>query len=289
MRNARSPRSLAEAVPQSAPQSPLPVTLKEEPIRTRELPVLSYLHVSGRTLIMGDLHGCYQQLLARLSQLHFSPEQGDCLIGLGDLTDRGQDNLASLRLLHQPWFHTIRGNHEQLMLMALLGNSRQARQLWFCNGGCWFDQLSEIEQAEVRALCLERIRYLPYALEISTRQHYRVGVVHADPLFAHWQQLVTSLRAPSPAAEVLEKLLWRRERFTQLRHASMTNTDALDRIKGIDLVCLGHTPLSGEAPWARGNLLWLDNGCFAGYPLIVLDIEQWLDQHPPIRERREHR
>ena len=285
MCRSKLPRSSAQATSQSS----LPITLKEEPIRTRELSVLSYLHVSGRTLIMGDLHGCYQQLLAGLSQLHFNPEQGDCLVGLGDLTDRGQDNLACLRLLQQPWFHTIRGNHEQLMLMALLGNSRQARQLWFCNGGCWFDQLSEIEQAEVRALCLERIRYLPYALEISTRQHYRVGVVHADPLFAHWQQLVTSLRAPSPAAEVLEKLLWRRERFTQLRHASMTNTDALDRIKGIDLVCLGHTPLSGEAPWARGNLLWLDNGCFAGYPLIVLDIEQWLDQHPPIRERREHR
>lgn len=45
--------------------------------------VLSYLHVTGRTLIMGDLHGCYQQLLTRLSRLDFAPEQGDRLIALG--------------------------------------------------------------------------------------------------------------------------------------------------------------------------------------------------------------
>ena len=83
--------------------------------------MLSYLHVTGRTLIMGDLHGCYQQLLTRLSRLDFAPEQGDRLIALGDLTDRGADNLACLRLLRQPWFHSIRGNHEQLMLLALLG------------------------------------------------------------------------------------------------------------------------------------------------------------------------
>ena len=62
--------------------------------------MLSYLHVTGRTLIMGDLHGCYQQLLANLSRFNFDPEQGDRLVGLGDLTDRGQDNLACLRLLH---------------------------------------------------------------------------------------------------------------------------------------------------------------------------------------------
>ena len=49
---------------------------------------------------MGDLHGCYQQLLTSLSLFDFDPEQGDRLVGLGDLTDRGQDNLACLRLLH---------------------------------------------------------------------------------------------------------------------------------------------------------------------------------------------
>ena len=261
------------------------VTLRVRPTRTLELCVLSYLHVTGRTLIMGDLHGCYQQLLTSLSLFDFDPEQGDRLVGLGDLTDRGQDNLACLRLLHQPWFHSIRGNHEQLMLLALLGKSRQARQLWFCNGGCWYEQLSEIEQAEVISLCQDRIRHLPYALEITTKEHYKIGVVHADPVFGNWQQLVDSLRAPTPAPDVLEKLLWRRERFNLLRHLVNSGGDARSsqHIKGIDIVCLGHTPLSGEAPWGIGNLLWMDNGCCVGYPLVMLDMDQWLDRHPPSR------
>jgi serine/threonine protein phosphatase 1 len=252
--------------------------------------VLSYLHVTGRTLIMGDLHGCYQQLLAGLSRLKFAPERGDCLIALGDLTDRGADNLACLRLLLQPWFHTVRGNHEQLMLTALLGGSRQARQLWFCNGGRWYERLEEIEQAEIMSLCHEHINRLPYAMEITTRERHRVGVVHADPVFNHWQQLVECLRAPSPDPEVLEQLLWQRARLNQLRKQPRRSAPApLSRqeiqgegpqIAGIDLVCLGHTPLSGEAPWASGNILWLDNGTCAGHELIILDADSWLQEHP---------
>ena len=251
--------------------------------------MLSYLHVTGRTLIMGDLHGCYQQLLTRLSRLDFSPEQGDRLIALGDLTDRGADNLACLRLLQQPWFHSIRGNHEQLMLLALLGGSRNAKQLWFNNGGCWYEQLAEIEQAEVMALCQERILHLSYAMEITSRDHHRIGLVHADPVFNHWQQLVECLRAPSPDPAILEQLLWQRVRLKQLRqllrpHASsrlsMTEAPDIARIAGIDLVCMGHTPLSGEAPWGTGNMLWLDNGTCAGFELVILDADDWLKHHP---------
>ena len=53
---------------------PVAVTLRVRPTRTLELCVLSYLHVTGRTLIMGDLHGCYQQLLTTLSLFNFDPE-----------------------------------------------------------------------------------------------------------------------------------------------------------------------------------------------------------------------
>lgn len=252
--------------------------------------MLSYLHVTGRTLIMGDLHGCYQQLLTRLSRLDFAPEQGDRLIALGDLTDRGADNLACLRLLRQPWFHSIRGNHEQLMLLALLGGSRHARQLWFSNGGCWYEQLAEIEQAEVMALCQERIQHLSYAMEITSHDRHRIGLVHADPVFNQWQQLVECLRAPSPDPAILEQLLWQRERLNQLRQLprrphhmpcpSKTDHFDLDRIAGIDLVCMGHTPLSGEAPWGTGNMLWLDNGTCAGFELVLLDADDWLKHHP---------
>lgn len=250
--------------------------------------MLSYLQVKGRTFIMGDLHGCYDTMQQTLQALAFTPEQGDVVLALGDLTDRGPDSLSCLRLLHHPWFHTIRGNHEQLMLTALLGQSPQARKLWFMNGGSWYENLDATTQAEVITLCQQKVSALPYAMEITTRAQHRVGLVHADPVFSHWQQLINTLRAPTPDPELLEKLLWRRERLHHLRQAK-TSTDQRgsppkdDHIAGIDLICLGHTPLPGEAPWASGNLLWLDNGCFCSneHDLVILDIDEWLELHPP--------
>ena len=251
--------------------------------------MLSYLQVKGRTFVMGDLHGCYECMQQMLQALAFTPEQGDVVLALGDLTDRGPDSLSCLRLLHQPWFHTIRGNHEQLMLTALLGQSAQARKLWFMNGGSWYETLDATTQEEVMALCHDKIATLPYAMEITTRAQHRVGLVHADPVFSHWQLLVNTLRAPAPDPELLEKLLWRRERLHHQRQAHAIHTPEHpappkdDHIAGIDLICLGHTPIPGEAPWASGNLLWLDNGCFCSneLPLVILDIDEWLELHPP--------
>ncbi len=252
--------------------------------------MLNYLLVKGRTFVMGDLHGCYESMQQTLQTLAFKPEQGDVVLALGDLTDRGPDSVSCLRLLHQPWFHSIRGNHEQLMLTALLGQSPHARKLWFTNGGSWYEGLSATLQEEVLALCRSKVASLPYALEITTRAQHRVGLVHADPIFNHWQLLVKTLRAPAPDPELLEKLLWQRERLHHLRQPhSPPNTRSGDdkhqdnHVAGIDLICLGHTPIPGEAPWESGNLLWLDNGCFCSneLPLVILDIDEWLEQHPP--------
>lgn len=48
--------------------------------------------------VVGDLHGCYDLLMAELEKVEFNKET-DLLISVGDLIDRGKQNLECLQLL----------------------------------------------------------------------------------------------------------------------------------------------------------------------------------------------
>ena len=69
----------------------------------------------GRDFIVGDLHGCLDLLHAELARLQFEPAK-DRLFSVGDLADRGPDSMGCLRLLREPWFHAVRGNHEDMLI-----------------------------------------------------------------------------------------------------------------------------------------------------------------------------
>ncbi|HCZ4695600.1 TPA: metallophosphoesterase, partial [Salmonella enterica subsp. enterica serovar Saintpaul str. CFSAN004147] len=51
---------------------------------------------------VGDLHGCHGNLMRRLDEVSFSPAE-DLLISVGDLIDRGTENVECLELLQMPW------------------------------------------------------------------------------------------------------------------------------------------------------------------------------------------
>ena len=51
-----------------------------------------------KTLIVGDIHGCYDQLVRLLNKLDFR-ENEDRLISLGDLMDRGTQSYEVLMYL----------------------------------------------------------------------------------------------------------------------------------------------------------------------------------------------
>ena len=53
--------------------------------------------------VVGDLHGCYSLLMQELQNINFD-FQNDVLICTGDLVDRGEENLACISLLGEPWF-----------------------------------------------------------------------------------------------------------------------------------------------------------------------------------------
>jgi hypothetical protein len=68
----------------------------------------------GRTVIVGDVHGCRRELEQVLDRVDFTT--GDRLIFVGDLVARGPDSLGVLDVVRRTGAIVVRGNHEQKLL-----------------------------------------------------------------------------------------------------------------------------------------------------------------------------
>ena len=126
----------------------------------------------GHDYVVGDLHGERAWLERELHQIGFEPAR-DRLFAVGDLIDRGEDSLATLHLLEEPWFHAVLGNHEAMMIAA--EDDENARFDWLRHGGEWASVLS----ARVLARWVDRLRALPHLIVVGD-QLDRFQLVHAE-------------------------------------------------------------------------------------------------------------
>jgi len=90
---------------------------------------------------IGDIHGCYNELLLLMQQLKNNglDKDLDQLIFIGDYIDRGPDSYKIIEYLIElkkeyPNTVFLRGNHEDMML-SYLGYGGQFGEYWFQNGG----------------------------------------------------------------------------------------------------------------------------------------------------------
>lgn len=193
--------------------------------------------------VVGDIHGCFSLLMARLRQCQFDPRQ-DLLVSVGDVIDRGPDSLRCLRLLRKSWIVAVRGNHEQ---MALDAQATGEQLLWFMNGGAWF---AHADQSAAR-LALKACRKLPWILELRCRSGIHV-VAHADypDDDYQWQKEVD-----------LQRVLWDRTRLMNKGNG----------IRGADHFWFGHTPLRHRLD--RDNLHYIDTGAVFGGELTLVQLQ----------------
>lgn len=93
-----------------------------------------------RTIIVGDIHGCYKELKQLLKDASFNSEN-DYIVSLGDLMDRGNESYDVLRFFQElkevmeDRCTIIRGNHEQLLINAAASADVGDIELWIQNGG----------------------------------------------------------------------------------------------------------------------------------------------------------
>ncbi|MGH1395689.1 MAG: metallophosphoesterase [Trichormus sp.] len=83
-----------------------------------------------RTIVVGDIHGCYAELIQLLAKVEITEE--DCLISLGDIVDRGVDSVKVYEFLkHRPNTIVLMGNHERKHLHQTLSYSQEIVKLQF--------------------------------------------------------------------------------------------------------------------------------------------------------------
>ncbi|MGD9546822.1 MAG: metallophosphoesterase [Candidatus Krumholzibacteriia bacterium] len=79
----------------------------------------------GRTIVVGDIHGCWDEFATLLDGLGF--DAGDLVLCVGDLIDRGPDTWRVARFFRKtPNAHTALGNHERLLACHILENGPAA-------------------------------------------------------------------------------------------------------------------------------------------------------------------
>ena len=197
----------------------------------------------GRDLVVGDIHGQRETLEHLLENVGYSPHDGDRLLLVGDLIDRGPDSASMFEWLRRDDVTCIRGNHEQMMLDALEGD-RVAREVWIeVNGGEWSTQLTPHECDAWR----ERLRKLPLAVEVEGGQGTFV-LVHAEiPIETPWWAMKAWLAEGDHCARV--RAIWARDRIKQQSQAD-------EGVPDVWRTFHGHTPLKHLVQIA--NMRWID-------------------------------
>lgn len=215
----------------------------------------------NRLFVVGDLHGCYDIFMYQL-QLHKFNFKHDLVISVGDLIDRGPNSLKCLKLVSEPWFKAIRGNHEQMCLEATLATEMQA---FHCrHGGEWLYVLPNKIQQECVQLCLD----LPVVLEVNFKNK-KFGFIHADININNWHDLKKKILIDDYFSDeypsILQNVLWGRSRIS---HGSKNNK--YQNVVGIDEIYLGHTVV--KHPTRIQNCFYIDTGLVFGNSLTIKEL-----------------
>ena len=174
----------------------------------------------------------------------------------GDLVDRGRDNEQMLDLLEQPWFHSVLGNHEMMLLDAL--TQPEVARLHVRNGGAWFAALSPRQQQQLA----ERIRrHCPLAQTVETGLG-PVGMLHATAP-SDWQVVQEVPLEP----DHWDELLWDREDYRDARQSPQLVTP----VHHVAYTVHGH--VSCAAACRISNRCWIDT-LYRGGDISLLALDQ---------------
>lgn len=239
---------------------------------------------SGRDFVVGDLHGQYD-LFMRALEYHDFDFEHDRITAVGDLVNRGKDSLKILRLLSEPWFHAVAGNHEWRLSQYGPGLIRreldkEAESYLQMIGTDWllgsYRQLNDDKWADLITEVLNLIRQLPLLIQIG---HGRdaVGVVHAQLPNNDWSANVSRLE------RMRKQTFWESDmkldpHISHMLHgraqvrAVLDGQDLERGITGIEWLIAGHTIV--DQPMKSGNRIWIDTGAYRAEPPYGLSLLQ---------------
>jgi diadenosine tetraphosphatase ApaH/serine/threonine PP2A family protein phosphatase len=199
--------------------------------------------MSGRTIVIGDVHGCYDELLELLERVSFGTE--DRVVCVGDLVVKGWKNREVLDLMMtDKRFSSVLGNHDRVLLRHWRGESVRLKK-------AHKKALAELEADQARyAAYLES---LPLMIDLGSLAVVHAGVRPGVPLDEQSVEDLTELRTLGEDRRSREGTPW------------------YEVYDGEKTVIFGHWP-AGEL--RRGpRAVGIDTGCVYGYELTAYIVE----------------
>lgn len=204
----------------------------------------------GRDFVVGDIHGCLDELIALLAHARFNPKR-DRLFSVGDLVDRGPRSADTLELLEKPWFFAVRGNHEQMLLDHWRNPVEHPAY-----DPHW---LKDIHQDSV-PYYVSLLDSLPHVLKVGHPPH-SFYLMHAelwDPAQLLSDAAIDDFKFPSPS-QTLAKILWSRHVITNYWRDPNKKFHTAD----LSRIFCGHTIV--QMPTEIERSIYMDTGAFAPY------------------------
>jgi predicted phosphodiesterase len=199
--------------------------------------------MGGRTIVVGDIHGCYDELMALLEKANFS--ESDRVVSVGDLIAKGPKNREVLQVfMTDSRFSTVIGNHDL-----------QLRRRW---SGEDVD-LKPAQKETHKELKGERDAYtsflnrLPFMIDLGTHLVVHAGLRPGVELHSQTTGDLTKIRTLGGDRESEEGTPW-----YHVYH-------------GEKIVLFGHWP--SPEPRRGKRAIGLDTGCVYGYNLTAYIIE----------------
>jgi serine/threonine protein phosphatase 1 len=199
--------------------------------------------MKSRTIVVGDIHGCYDELMALLEKVELGDE--DRIVAVGDLITKGPKNKEVLELfMTDPRFTTVIGNHD----LAL-------RRKW--NGEDV--ELTSAQREAHKELKGEKDAYttflnrLPFTIDLDTHLVVHAGLRPNVELYSQTTGDLTKIRTLGPDRESDEGTPWYHVYY------------------GEKVVLFGHWP--APEPRRGKKAIGLDTGCVYGYQLTAYIIE----------------
>lgn len=246
-------------------------------------------NASGRDFVVGDLHGCFDELFKALSAVHFDATR-DRLFSVGDLIDRGPQSMQALSLLEEPWFHAVLGNHEAMLLTWAGVRDSDCHQAsdFIPNGGGWVRSLDQAQKRRLLDDWIPRLMATPYLRHVD-HPILPFCVVHAQRL--RGAQVLRDKDLHEPLAEHwASPMTWGRNLWSVADRTSRTPSAMLGQVAlsdqpvlpGVGLSYCGHSII--RQPVLHQSHLHMDLGLYRDRdrPLVLADHNEWAPGLQPL-------
>jgi diadenosine tetraphosphatase ApaH/serine/threonine PP2A family protein phosphatase len=210
--------------------------------------------MTARTIVVGDIHGCFDELKDLLDLLQLA--RRDRVIAVGDLIVKGEKNREVLDLfIDDKRFFSVIGNHDRAIRQFWRGEPiRLTKQ-----------QKKACEELEFgRGRYSAYLRSLPYMIDLSSHLVVHAGVRPGVPLDRQMAADLTELRTMGANPAKRKGVPW------------------YEVYRGAKIVLFGHWP--GSEPRRAERAIGLDTGCVYGHRLTAYVIET--DQFVSVPARR---